>query len=119
MNESTENRNLLKHHWDMDAQCLKIFNPLTCQDPAENLNSIFAEHYGHALGPNVHIKIDLSAIEQFDTSGIAFLIMFRHRLFDSETRLTLVGASPKLLGVLELLGVSSEFGVPKPAEVIR
>lgn len=109
----------LSHHWDMDSQCLSINDPLSCDDPAENVSSIFAEHYGHALGPEVELKIDVSNVEDFDTSGIAFLIMFRDRLIDSSTRLTLIGPSPKLMGVIDLLGLSSEFGFSRTSETTR
>lgn len=117
MNESAEPRKQLKHHWDMEAQCLTLRNPLSCEEPADKVSSIFAEHYGHALGPDVELQIDVSEVEDFDTSGIAFLIMFKHRLIDSQTRLTLKGASPRLMGVLDLLGLSSEFGFTKSMEV--
>jgi len=117
MSEPAPIKKQLRHHWDMDSLCVSVSSPLSCDDPAENVSSIFAEHYGHALGPDVELKIDVSQVNEFDTSGIAFLIMFRDRLIDSGTRLTLIGPSPKLMGVIDLLGLSSEFGFSRTAEI--
>lgn len=117
MSDPAPTKKLLRHRWDMDSKYLSILDPLSCDEPAENVSSIFAEHYGHALGPDVELKIDVSQVDEFDTSGIAFLIMFRDRLIDSSTRLTLIGPSPKLMGVIDLLGLSSEFGFSRTAEI--
>jgi ABC-type transporter Mla MlaB component len=117
MSDSPATKRVVSHQWDVEAKCLTLRDPLVCDEPAENVSAVFAEHYGHSLGPDVTMMIDVSEVEHFDTSGIAFLVMFRHRLMDSDTGVGLIGPSPKLQGVLELLGLGSEFGIPQTADV--
>jgi anti-anti-sigma regulatory factor len=100
----------IKHHWDIDSRCLTLMNPLSCDEPAECTGKVFSEHYGHSLGPDVTITVDVSHVDEFDTSGIAFLVMLRHRLIDSKTKMRIIGTSPKLDGVISLLGLSKELG---------
>lgn len=60
--------------------------------------------------PN-EVTVDLSAVEMIDSSAIGALLGIQKRIGDSSKRVTLVGAKPAVLSVIELLRLHRVFRI--------
>ena len=58
------------------------------------------------------LEIDLSAVTEFDTAGLQLLMLAKQQAAALQRELHLVGHSPPVLEVFELLNVAAFFGDP-------
>lgn len=101
----------MTHRWDFEQRKLILEGTLSASEPAELVNKWLGEYHGQPLGDDVCIEIDVRAVHTFDSSGIAILVMLRHRLMESGTWMRLTHASGQLIAVVELLGLQVELGL--------
>jgi anti-sigma B factor antagonist len=58
------------------------------------------------------LEIDLSAVTEFDTAGLQLLMLAKQQARALQRELRLVGHSPAVLEVFELLNIAAYFGDP-------
>jgi ABC-type transporter Mla MlaB component len=97
-----------------DSATLHCIGPLRSEAPADDARrgvDVCDRHHGNEQPGK--LAIDLTRITEFDTSGVVLLLhlaaQFRHRGCECE----LQGTSSRLEGVLRLLGVEAEVGLPE------
>ena len=54
-------------------------------------------------------NIDVSSVDKIDSAGVAFLVKWAQACEQSEQRLSIQGASPELVQLISLYGVSTLF----------
>lgn len=57
-------------------------------------------------------EIDLAGVTEFDTAGLQLLMQAKKSALAAQRELRLVGHSPSVIAVFELLNVSGYFGDP-------
>jgi len=97
-------------HSERREACLRLHpaGEMTIYDAAELKPALL-----HALGQSDEIEIDLADISEIDTSGVQLLMLMKREATDAGKALTLVGHSPAVLEVFELLGLGNWFGDPQ------
>lgn len=58
------------------------------------------------------VQLDLSEVTELDSAGIQLLLSAKSTAAERDKELKLVGQSPAVVQVLELLGLDSHFGGP-------
>ena len=66
-----------------------------------------------ALEQSDEIEIDLADISEMDTSGVQLLMLMKREASAAGKALKLVGHSPAVLEIFELLGLGNWFGDPQ------
>ncbi len=92
---------------DGDLCRMKLSGELCIYSAAEMKDQLLEE-----LGSCRQMEINLSEIEEIDTSGIQLLVLLKREAKASDKVLTLVSHSAATLEVLELLRMESYFGDP-------
>lgn len=64
-----------------------------------------------------NVVVDLTRVEMIDSSAIGALLSVQKRLVDPGERVTLRGACPAVLSVIELLRLHRVFRIESPATV--
>ncbi len=59
-----------------------------------------------------HLEIDLSGVTELDTAGVQLLMLAKKTALAEQRELRLVGHSPAVIEVFELLNVAAYFGDP-------
>lgn len=90
------------------CQCLHLAGEMTIYGAAELKPALL-----YALGHSEEIEIDLADISEIDTSGVQLLMLMKREAADAGKALRLVGHSPAVLEVFELLGLGNWFGDPQ------
>lgn len=80
------------------------------------------EEFRTALGRSCmsgaqNVVVDLSRVEMIDSSAIGALLSVQKRLTDPAERVTLRGARPAVLSVIELLRLHRVFRIEAPSTV--
>jgi anti-anti-sigma regulatory factor len=86
----------------MSATALRIEGELTIFTAAELKPAILCTPPPH--------EIDLSGVTEIDTAGVQLLMMAKRTALELDTELHLVGHSPAVIEVFELLNVAAYFG---------
>lgn len=58
------------------------------------------------------LEVDLAAVTEFDTAGVQILMLAKRQAQATQKTLHLIGHSPAVLEVFELLNVAAYFGDP-------
>lgn len=59
-------------------------------------------------------NVDVSAVNKIDSSGVAFLVKWAQTCQENHQRLLIQGASPELVQLISLYGVSALFDLDLP-----
>jgi len=65
-----------------------------------------------SLDQTRELEIDLAAVTELDTAGVQILMMVKRQAQATQRKLHLVGHSPAVLEVFELLNLAAYFGDP-------
>ena len=90
------------------AAALALDGELTIYRAAE-LKPVLLRALGAA---EAGLEIDLSAVTELDTAGLQLLMLAKQQARALQRELRLVGHSPAVLEVFELLNVAAYFGDP-------
>lgn len=66
----------------------------------------------NAVDTQPRVEIDLSAVSEFDTSGLQLLMVAKRAALAAQRELRLVGHSPAVLEVFQLFDMAAFFGDP-------
>ncbi len=58
------------------------------------------------------LEVDLSGVTDFDSAGVQILLLAKRTALARQGELRLVGHSPAVLGVFEMLDLTTHFGDP-------
>jgi len=64
------------------------------------------------LASSPHLELDLSGVTEIDTAGVQLLMLAKKTALAEQRELRLVGHSPAVIEVFELLNVAAYFGDP-------
>jgi len=90
-----------------DQPCLKLKGALTIYSVAEARKEIPAR-----MAKLKALVLDLSGIEEMDTSGVQLLLWLKRDATKRGSALALINHSPAVLEVLDLLKLTTAFGDP-------
>jgi len=95
---------------EQDEACLRLYpvGEMTIYNAAEIKPVLL-----HALEQSDEIEIDLAGISEMDTSGVQLLMLMKREAVIAGKALKLVGHSPAVLEVFELLRLGNWFGDPQ------
>jgi anti-anti-sigma factor len=88
-----------------DDPCLKLQGGLTIYAITEARDLLCA-----ALDQRRELQLDLSGLEELDTSGVQLLAWMKQEARRQGKRLALFGHSPAVVEIFELLNVAGWFG---------
>jgi anti-sigma B factor antagonist len=66
----------------------------------------------HPLQRSQDLDVDLSAISEIDTAGLQLLVLAKKTAIEKKQELRLVGHSPAVVEMFELLNLAAYFGDP-------
>ena len=89
----------------LDAHLMRIEGELTIYRAAELKDSLLA-----AVAAQPRVEVDLAGVTEFDTAGVQVLIVAKRAAKARLGELHLVGHSPVVLDVMELLDLAACFG---------
>jgi anti-anti-sigma factor len=89
----------------LQVHALRVEGELTIYRAAELKDSLLAAVAAHAS-----VEVDLSGVTEFDTAGVQVLILAKRAAKAREGQLHLVGHSPVVLDVMDLLDMADCFG---------
>lgn len=90
-----------------DKAALSIEGELTIYRAAELKQTLIDQLVAHPK-----LEIDLSAVTELDTAGVQLLMLAKQTARAAEREVTLVGHSPAVVEVFELLDLVAYFGDP-------
>ncbi|WP_382434579.1 STAS domain-containing protein [Giesbergeria sinuosa] len=62
------------------------------------------------LQPHATVEVNLSGVTELDTAGLQLLLLAKRTALQQEGQLRLVGHSPAVLNVFDLLNLAAYFG---------
>lgn len=65
-----------------------------------------------SLDQTEELEVDLAAVTELDTAGVQILMLVKRQAQATQRKLHLVGHSPAVLEVFELLNLAAYFGDP-------
>lgn len=75
------------------------------------------------LQPHVMLEVNLSGVTELDTAGLQLLLLAKRTALKQEGKLRLIGHSPAVLNVFDLLNLAAYFGddlvIPHPPSMAR
>lgn len=87
----------------MSDTAIALGNEVTIAQAAAQRETLLAEL---AKAPRV-LRLDLGAVNEFDSAGIQLLLAARHSLAQAGARLQIMAASPAVRRSLELFGLAA------------
>ncbi|MBX9937379.1 MAG: STAS domain-containing protein [Burkholderiaceae bacterium] len=73
--------------------------------------------------PHTTVEVNLSGVTDLDTAGLQLLLLAKRTALQQEGQLRLVGHSPAVLGVFDLLNLAAHFGddlvISQPSGAMR
>jgi len=73
--------------------------------------------------PHATVEVNLSGVTDLDTAGLQLLLLAKRTALKQEGQLRLVGHSPAVLGVFDLLNLAAYFGddlvIPQSSGTVR
>lgn len=87
--------------------CLRIEGEMSIFRAAELKQTLLA-----ALEQATTLEIDLSAVTEFDTAGVQLLMLTKKHAQARKQELLLMGHSPAVVDVFDLLNLAAYFGDP-------
>jgi len=110
---ATTSEDTLEFQWSPYASRITLVGPLRSSDPSVDANRAINGLDMKVSRERGFVDVDLAQADDFDASGIGFLVTFNCQLSEKGVRARFLAVSPRLRGLCELLGIAGEFGLQR------